>query len=170
MSRDLMAAAEEGPATMEASDSQTLDLALVEAPAPDLSEEPPAKKSRGRPQVRVASTDPMVLELEESEDPEYRGRSVAEPAADQVVWMISEDVPRKWWRACNPDFAAALEAQRTAGVATATFVFHPRADGVIYPDYKRTYIHDLVRMVQIDTDRHLTWPLRCLRVIRAGAP
>jgi hypothetical protein len=126
---------------------------------------PPAKKSRGRGAVRVLSEDPLVLELEEAPEPENRGRSVAEPAPGAVHWLISEDAEGKWWRNCNPDFAAALEVQRSLGVEVATFHFYPWAAGGTYQGYKRTYIHDLAHMVQVDTDRHLTWPLKCCQVV-----
>jgi len=129
--------------------------------------EPPAKRARGL--VKVVQDQPLVLEVEEAAEPENQGRSTAEPAKDTVQWMISEDHEQKWWRACNPDFAAALEVQRCKSERTATLHFYPRPFGQIYRSYRRTYVHDLESMVQVDTNRHLTWPLRCTLVLLSSS-
>ena len=44
---------------------------------------------------KAAQNQRLVLEVEEAEDPENRGRSTAEPAQDAAQWMISEDHEQK---------------------------------------------------------------------------
>ena len=77
---------------------------------PELAE-PPAKRAHDL--VKVVQDQPLALEVEQEAEPENQGCSTAEPAPDTARWTISEDHEQKWWRACNPDFAAVLEVQRS---------------------------------------------------------
>ena len=138
-------------------------------PAPIDIEQLPAAPQRGA--LRVTSTDPLVYELEESSDPERRGfRRVAEPSPGDMLWMTSEDENngRKWWRACNPDFAAALSDQMERGVPLAKFLFYPCYAGT-KTKWQRTYTHDLQNMVQLDEDYERVCPLRLVSIVANNA-
>ena len=157
-------AAAEAAATAETPSPPAMTSGQVTSPELAAAE-PPAKRARGL--VKVVQDQPLVLEVEEAAEPENQGSSTAEPAPDTVQWWISEDHERKWWRACHPDFAAALEVQRSKNAKIAEFHFYPRVRGQIYRCYKRTYIHDVLNMVQVDKDQHRAWPLRCTVVLRS---
>lgn len=125
----------------------------------------PEAQQQQRGVLQVTSTDPLVYEMEESSNPEHRGfRGVAEPSPGDMLWMTSEDEHKKWWRACNPDFAAALSDQMERGVALAKFVFYPHS-GRASAKWKRTYTHDLENMVQLDEDYQRQCSLRLVNIV-----
>ena len=129
----------------------------------------PAPRVAGQGVFRVVSDNPLVMEIEEGLMPDVPLRAdvplcAAEPTT--TLWTVSEDAKRKWWRAVHPDMAVALEHQRLRGTEEATLHVFPRVSGQIYHNYKKTYVHDLRAMVQIDTDLHVSRPLRCSYVLR----
>ena len=125
----------------------------------------PAPRVAGQGVFRVVSDDPLVMEIEEALMPDVPFRA-AEPTTTQ--WTASDDANRKWWRAVHPDMALALEHQRLRGVEEATLYIFPRVSGQIYPNYKKKYVHNLRTMMQLDTDLHVSRPLRCSMVLRSS--